>query len=244
MSHYRADKPWVIRYPPAGTITGRLICEDEPAVAAQVGISASSWTDQFSAAAEAITDAQGHFELSGLPAGQYTVTVKLGTQSLWQAYPKKEVEVTGGTTTEVELALQRATPVSGRVVEEGTGTPVPGVVVLLEGPNVWSGQNSTTTDEDGRYLLYALPVKTSLRLYEVPEQYVPSTYFSRPVTVGDFEVVVPDFELKHGASIHGIVVDDQGRPVKWAEVTCSKAPSLSSNSTRKSQWSCMPRPAR
>ena len=212
------DKPWIIRYPPAGRIKGHIVCEEEPQQAAEVSIRAHHYRSEFSVDTEVVTDAQGHFELSGLPAGTYKLAVKLGAQSPWQARPQSGIEVTADAPTEVELTLEKATPIRGRVEEEETGTPVAGAVVYLESTSGGYGENTATTDEDGWYLLYALPGTTTVYLGTVPEQYARPDWKDKQVLVDGFAVVGPDFEVKRGVSIQGNVVDNQGRPVKWAQV--------------------------
>ena len=107
------------------------------------------------------TNLRGEFEFAGLPAGRYTITVTRSgylSSQYGQRRPGGQGKVqelaVGQTLEKLELALQRAGVISGRVADE-TGDPVPNVNVWAMRPQFYQGRRvrarvaSARTDDTG-----------------------------------------------------------------------------------------------
>jgi hypothetical protein len=92
------------------------------------------------------TNAAGQYALTDLPAGEAQVTV----QAAGYATEIRQVAVTGGSTTTLDVALARPGNVSGVVTNAATGVPLAGVTVGYPG-------GITLTDTAGRYTIAGLP---------------------------------------------------------------------------------------
>jgi hypothetical protein len=123
------------------------------------------------------TDSEGRFRLDDLPAGRYHVSfLHARLDSLDLLPPRREVALGAGSPTEVELAvpshlgilasrceaLQRTLgtgAVVGVVRDETTGTPLPGIDVVVS----WQGGRATvTTDAQGGYRMCMAPLGVAL----------------------------------------------------------------------------------
>ncbi len=217
-SAWRGDLagPFDIVLAPPGAVRGRLVCEEHAELVRGVTIECSSghWDEGLYYQYRARTDAEGWFEFPEVQPGTARISVKLGPSAQWRA-GRREAEVKSGETTEVEIDLRRALPVSGRVVEDGTGDGVSGAVVRLSGTSV-------TTDIDGRYVIYALPGKNHVVLGALPPAYASVGLGTQihEVIVEDGRAIAPDFTAKPAVTVDGHVVDSAGKPVPAALVYC------------------------
>ncbi len=91
------------------------------------------------------TDATGHYTLTDVPAGEAQVTV----QAAGYASEVRQVVVTGGATTTLDVAMFRPGNVAGRVTNAATGATLAGVTVGYPG-------GVTLTDAAGRYAIAGL----------------------------------------------------------------------------------------
>ncbi|WP_375767808.1 carboxypeptidase regulatory-like domain-containing protein [Archangium gephyra] len=104
-------------------------------------------------------DAQGHYELAGVPAGSYVVEVAA------HGYAPSEVsvEVPRGASGPVtaDVSLGRGAKMTGRVVEEGSGLALERARVAVEGVGTGQGALSVRydalTDAQGGFTLDGLP---------------------------------------------------------------------------------------
>ncbi len=98
------------------------------------------------------TNAQGEYELIGLPAGSYSIQVSLsGYQSLTQTaeLPSRTVVTFSPALTPVGEAPPTSASALGLVVKTADGSPLAGAQVQLNG-------QATTTDAEGRFALAGL----------------------------------------------------------------------------------------
>ena len=107
----------------------------------------------------AATDARGMAVFEGLPGGKYKLSVE---QADYQTLTQ-QVSLANGARQAIELTLTPAAVVrwGGRVVIEGGGQPIAGVMVVLDPIEVkssLSGQAHSVTTWDGRFEFIDLPV--------------------------------------------------------------------------------------
>ncbi|WP_158501657.1 carboxypeptidase regulatory-like domain-containing protein [Vitiosangium sp. GDMCC 1.1324] len=116
-------------------------------------------------------DAQGRYELAGVPAGSYVVQVA----AHGYAPAETQVEVPKGATGPVtaDLSLGRGGKMTGRVVEEGSGLPLERARLSVEGlgsAEALSVRYDALTDERGDFTLDGLP-PGELSLFVSAEQH-------------------------------------------------------------------------
>jgi hypothetical protein len=153
--------------PPAGRITGRVIASDNgrPVKRARVFVTAAELSG---GGRGVLTDDQGVFDLTELPAGRYTLTVsKSGFVSL--SYGQRRPLQAG---TPLQLAdgqqlkgiafqLPRGSVIGGRVLDED-GEAMPGVAVrvmryqYLQGARRLTPAGAGQTDDKGQYRVWGL----------------------------------------------------------------------------------------
>src|SRR5437773_8409084 len=152
--------------PPAGLIAGRVLAADSgrPVKRARVFATAA----ELPGGRAMLTDENGAFDLTELPAGRYTLTVsKSGFISL--SYGQRR-PLQAGTPLQlgdgqqlkgVDFHLPRGGVISGRVVDED-GEPVPGATVrvlryqYLQGDRRLTPAGSGQTDDRGQYRVWGL----------------------------------------------------------------------------------------
>src|SRR5207249_2147050 len=151
---------------PAGRIMGRVLAADtgRPVKRARVFVNAV----ELPGGRGALTDDEGVFDLSELPAGRYTVTVsKSGFVSL--SYGQRR-PLQAGTPLQladgqqlkgVDFRLPRGSAIAGRVLDED-GDAMPGVIVrvmryqYLQGDRRLTPAGTAQTDDRGQYRVWGL----------------------------------------------------------------------------------------
>ena len=151
---------------PAGRITGRVLAADNgrPIRRARVFVSAT----ELPGGRGAMTDDQGVYDITELPAGRYTVTVsKSGFVSL--AYGQRR-PLQSGTPLQlldnqqlkgVDFRLPRGSVIAGTIVDE-VGDPMPGVTVrvmryqYLQGDRRLAPAGGGQTDDKGQFRVWGL----------------------------------------------------------------------------------------
>ncbi|HST38925.1 MAG TPA: carboxypeptidase regulatory-like domain-containing protein, partial [Conexibacter sp.] len=139
------------------------------------------------------------------------------------------ITVTAGEETpDIDAQLAQGGSIEGRIAEDGSGTPLPGIIVAAYAADgSWTA--STSSDPSGRYTLRGLP-SGSYRLRYWANDGGPhvSEYYDDAATVDDATLVtvatgqtttVPQVGLARGGTIAGRVVDDAGTPAAGAYVS-------------------------
>src|SRR5438093_9494339 len=151
--------------PPGGRISGRVIADNgRPVKRARAFITAA----ELSGGRGALTDENGIFDFTELPAGRYTLTVsKSGFVSL--SYGQRR-PLQAGTPLQladgqqlkgIEFRLPRGGVIAGHVYDE-TGDPMPGVLVRVlryqyqQGDRRLAPAGTTQTDDQGQYRVWGL----------------------------------------------------------------------------------------
>ena len=206
-----------------GTITGVVTgAEDAPLQGVSVSaMGAGNWRS-------AVTDADGRYELTGLAAGDYTISFQPDSfepgsasgylREYWDdasnQFDADPVTVgAGAVVTGIDAQLALGGTISGMVAADGE--PLEGVRVSVNGP----GWGNTTTDPDGHYELTGLAAGSYTAWFDMPAG---SPYFdgSVVVDVSAGATATVDYTPERAASVRGrITVAESGAPVSGAEVT-------------------------
>ncbi len=172
---------------------------------------------------ETTTDSQGRFDLPGVPAGNgYTVAASAANLALEEQHG---VDVNVGQTTDVMMRAHLGALVAG-VVRDGSGSPVQGAnvaLVYLDISRVLFSADGRSepivSDADGRFVFEHVAAGR-VAFVAVAQDLAPSQIAELAVVDGgryeDLELV-----LGEGATISGMVVDDQKQPVAGATVAIS-----------------------
>ncbi|MBX3464619.1 MAG: carboxypeptidase regulatory-like domain-containing protein, partial [Planctomycetes bacterium] len=169
---------------------------------------------------ETVADANGRFDLPGVPPGQgYTATASAAQMSLEEVHG---VDVRIGQVTDVTLRGHEGAVVAGRVVDDG-GTPVAGAnvaMVYLDISRVLFSadgrQGPIVTDADGAFRVEHVAAGR-VAFVAAANELAPSQIEELAVVDGGrYEDLV--LQLADGAVVRGRVVDDEQRPVAGAAV--------------------------
>ncbi|MFN0241643.1 MAG: carboxypeptidase regulatory-like domain-containing protein [Planctomycetota bacterium] len=182
---------------------------------------------------------EARFAFTTVADGVYTVFVQAPGFAVWQA---SGVEIENGrASTELDVALERGSPVSGRVVDAATGTPIANAFVLVESDvpaqllpfhlgalgaesgaaDIWSA--CTTTGPDGSFELAHMSRGRHLLRASAPGY---AAAWSDPFDVGLSNAThTVSLALGTGGTVFGSVAHDDGTPFAGAHVVASYVPS-------------------
>jgi 5-hydroxyisourate hydrolase-like protein (transthyretin family) len=206
-----------------GAIRGRVVRADtgEPLRRVQVHIDEWSAKDQ-SGPTSTMTDAQGRYELTQLPAGTYHLKatrggyVEVGYGQRRPFERGRPVEVAEGAVLEnIDFAMPLGGVVTGRVVDE-MGEAVAQASVSLarrryvDGERQLVGQNGSSTDDRGEFRIFGVPPGEYVMVARLETmdfgsrdrvRYVPTYYPGTPVANEAQRV-----SLAAGQEVSGIVI--------------------------------------
>jgi len=148
-----------------GKITGQVLAADtsQPVKRATVSASGASFLPPGTAARETTTDEAGRFEMTGLPAGRYMVTVR--AQAPLLSPPTQSIQLATGGTAAVTFRIDRGGVITGRVLDHEGDPILHAQVSALQRRNFGGPRRlvstamgaSTSTDDQGQFRLYGLP---------------------------------------------------------------------------------------
>jgi hypothetical protein len=133
------------------------------------------------------SDANGAYQLNGIPSGVYSVVYEGGNRvnylrefyedaETWAA--ATDVSVTSPALTPgIDAELAQGAEILGRVTDPGTGAPSRGVFVCANEQEPGEYQGCDTTDEEGNYAIRSLPAGTYLVAFEL--EYYPSGLWAK-----------------------------------------------------------------
>ena len=167
----------------------------------------------------AVSDDRGRIDVTGLPAGR--CVVQSGDPGYVLEPLETVLEAAPGQAITGDLFVQEAASVSGRVTDDETGEPVPGVTVIARNMPAKTLYWKSETGPDGAYSIRGLAAErceVSLGLH--PESYVAKSEESRTTVepVPGEAITGVDFTLHRGSVVEGVVMDELGVPVPGANV--------------------------
>lgn len=114
-----------------------------------------------------VTGADGAYRFPRLPVGDYEISIQPPDGTVPVTPVSRDETLADTDLTDVDFELARLGLVSGSVTDDG-GTPVPGAVVTITGPQ---GTTSLTTEANGSYALGSLVPGEYRITVEVPDGY-------------------------------------------------------------------------
>ena len=194
----------VLKVPRPGRIEGRVVDRGTRQPVRQFTAGTQSGSGRLRGVpAKPFAAADGRFVLEDIPPGTIDVVVSAGG---YVRSTSSAVEVKEGEATSVEVSLDRAGTVTGRVM--AGGRPVSGAGVMVE-------RDSRQTDANGDFTLDTIaPGSRELRVMK--QGFVTKTV-SVDVEAGKEKRA--DVELSPGHELEGRVVDASGQPVAGASIT-------------------------
>ena len=217
-----------LRLQPACSISGRVSFPDGAPAAGITMLAQALSGQQTGSAGAAVTDARGEYHIRRLKAATYNVALELEGQYErdWAAVALQELRVAPGQdVANANLAIVHGAILTGRVLKEDTGTPVPHVRVAVYGParpRSSAMVQGTITDVQGRYTL-RVPAGQQYVYFQgiPPEGYLRPQPEGQEPMVREGQTVDIDFKLARdpNPTLTGRVVGDDGRPAAGAMVT-------------------------
>lgn len=228
-ANFPLDKPLTIALAREGRLAGAVVPEGGNADLKGVKLFVRSLSDQatkdgyrLNYYSEVPLDAQGKFHKEGIPAGKYALNVQPAEDSPVVSKESDPIfEVKPDQEANVSVTVRRALAIRGKVIEQKTGKPVPGVQVYFYSSDNQRGQwgKAATTNDQGIYTVYVKPGELRVRLIRAPDGYAQPRFDREPDPVkvtGD--MTWADIQLEPTAVIEGIVVDEAGKPVSGCEL--------------------------
>ncbi len=165
-----------------------------------------------------ISDEEGHFLATGLPAGKGTLRIYTPQGDGWQSPAPLDIEVPSNTPISVRLKHATPHPVTGRVVDTRQ-QPLDGVTVIL---NVVSAHQEpakldVVTGTDGCYRLPNIPAWVKISLLSLKKAGYRQPVAGELTTTGK-DSIDDAVMTACAAVVHGKVCDGDGKPVAGATV--------------------------
>jgi hypothetical protein len=222
-------RPAPIRLLAAATISGRVRYGESNKPAGRIEVDAQSVNGQATqGAADALSDADGHFRLTRLKPGRYVVSYGNEDEpGEWTAHAA-EVDVAEGGQATADLSLIRGGIIKGRLFDRSTSKGLPHLGIGLHGPARpmdAAGIQLAFTDAEGHYTLRVPPGKQFVYFFgPVPDGYREpedaSPMHLKELEVDDGQTVTFDFALRRDDTppIEGVVLGPDGKPVPGATI--------------------------
>jgi RNA polymerase sigma factor (sigma-70 family) len=167
----------------------------------------SVFSDAGFATKDVQTQADGSFQLTGLPAGQ----TRLGASAAGFAPATQSIEAQNHVS-DLVFRLERGTTVSVRLVDQ-QDYPIAGAWIAAEGPQRHNADWWATSDADGWARIEGIPelLRSSLRFHAGGKDF----FVSRDQRV-DLLMAEPRLQLRRALKVLGRVVDaESGEPIAW-----------------------------
>jgi hypothetical protein len=216
-----------------GSLSGRVLRKLDGSPLANSWITA--WDAETDISWSAETDAQGRYEIAGIPSvpvGVETCNAEVFGKNLvcqWWDHTQNPdtrtlVPIVSGQKAEgIDFDLLEGGKISARLLRKGAGTPIAGGQVIVEGTDGTWYWEPADTDDSGRATLGSLP-PGHFRVWASGPNYV-GTYLlgddGTPRVLEMTEGQVRDdvvIELEPGGTAEGTVRDLAGRPIAGATV--------------------------
>lgn len=195
---------------PASTVSGQVLGPDGlPTAGAEVRIVGSGlWP-----ALTTSTDGTGRFVLSAIPPGIYEVHARRvdADGSELSAPPRRGLSIAPGDRAVLSFVLSGGVSLAGTVLDDDTGEPVAGAEVRLGTETLAVVARTAITGADGTFRFAGLEDRAH-RLSISDDIHVPE------IGIEASPGAILRIRLSRGASISGIVVDADRRPVANAAI--------------------------
>ena len=186
------------------TLDGTVTDGGHPVPDAHVGVRG----DPLGGTLEVTTDPHGAFHVANLPEGRYQVFAYQGALA---ARAVRVDRLGAGPFAPVELHLEAAAIVVGRVVDRATGTGLVSAVELRPSDDEQAPRYARTGD-DGVFRIEGVPNGT----------WIADAYAPGYISLGGLELEagkgVPELALDRGGIIEGRVLDADGHPIAGATI--------------------------
>ncbi len=155
-----------------------------------------------------VTNEKGEYELYGLPQSLTSLRPEFEARE-YIPFPNRQVNLPTAETT-YDAVLQPGATIQGVVTHQTTGLPLAGVKLSF-GEDRFGSNNSieATTDAQGRYTLFGVPVGGCV-VHAISPVHAP-TVKTTSARLG--KTTSLDFQLTEGTPVQGRVVDEEGKPL-------------------------------
>jgi RNA polymerase sigma factor (sigma-70 family) len=158
---------------PEARVRGRVVTRLPGMTLAGLKVGLQSTNDSRQIWRESRTDAEGRFEMRGLPAGKCNIFLyNQPSDGAWAYRAIDSLPLHPGETAEATLELIEGLLVEGQVVDADSGNPIAGTSVAMYGParpHSGAAVLSAKTDEKGRYHFRLPPGATRFYLYSADQ---------------------------------------------------------------------------
>jgi len=162
------------------------------------------------------TDSNGQYRLTEMTPGTWKLLAEAGGGI---QISNVKVAIKSGRQVEQDIDLAMPNQLKGRVIDSVSKEPMAGAELLFGGsaPRPDPVDGKTKTDDNGYWSIEMRPGGMStIRI--TAGGYVPSDWQQITWDTTQENVTIPDFSLKPGAQIKGVVVSHKGKPVKSAKL--------------------------
>jgi hypothetical protein len=178
-------------------LMGRVVSPTgEPVVRAKVNARISDYAlPIYVSIFRAVTDNEGRFQLSGLPAVPFNVWVS-DPDDRWVHRPQESIEGTMADGPELRLTMEAAVEISGKVVDS-EGNPVEGAAIsALADTREGSGLDDDVTDRLGRYRLRVSAGGAKLYFNALPDGFkYPDPQIIRNLAIAPDQPAITDLDF-------------------------------------------------
>ncbi|RYG66609.1 carboxypeptidase regulatory-like domain-containing protein, partial [bacterium] len=203
------DSEETIKLKPGGSLHGRLLNADgQPlpkvriyAGSIPMGVGGNSGT----------TDDKGFFTVDGLGTGNYKISAQLKKGVDYVLPPLSPVRVEAGKVKEVAvIRAQKGKEIRGAVLDAVSKKPIANASVMATVDNETSAY--TTTDVNGKFVMYVLPGKYKVHMPGAPSGYLrPDVQPTINVSATPGQPLI--FALKKAPQIRIVTIDETGKPI-------------------------------
>lgn len=212
-----------------GRVVRGVVVDDRGAPLAGVGVYAERDFD-YLAGVKTSTNADGSFELAGLPTGPDVRSLQI--ECFKSGYTRRETPLDATSDAPLRIELARSAGLAGQVLDAASGQPVRAFRVRFVPPRLengarpmsgysatWSDPGREVRDDNGRWSTRGDEIATgeTTALEITAAGYAPSIV-ARATSSLDFETSPIVVSMHPGARVRGVVVDGEGRPLARARV--------------------------
>jgi hypothetical protein len=220
-----SNKELLIELGSGGRIVGTVTTADgSPVAGAQIYVRGG----MMSMPEAVLTDAQGNYEIAGVPPGSYTVMLMPqgmgGGGSAGGSVEIKQAAVREGAEERVDFVLGGGAAVFGTVTRNGQPVVGAQTIAMLKGTTfitMTGSVGSATTGKQGEYRIEDLAPGV-YQLWIMLEEENGSKRIVREVEIGTQDVQF-DIALGGGGAVSGMVFDSTGSPVEAADIALRPA---------------------